>query len=90
MGEVFCGEEAYLMGILMAKLDAKITRRDALAAAAMVSFAEAARAQTAKVGAKMQAIPDDLQKTMEDYHRGETAFPKGRLSAFQGYLLSRG
>ena len=69
----------------MAELDAKITRRDALAAAAMVSLAEAARSQTAKVGAKMQTIPDDLQKSMEDYHRAETAFP-----AFQGYLLSRG
>ena len=64
-------------------LGTKITRRNALAAGASVAFIEAARAETVQTGANSRRIPDDLRKTMEEYHRAEIAFQKGNPQPFK-------
>jgi hypothetical protein len=56
----------------------KITRRNALAATASAAFVQAARAETAQPN-----LPDDLRKTMEEYHRAEVAFQKGDPQPFK-------
>ena len=56
----------------------KITRRNALAATASAAFFQAARAETAQPN-----LPDDLRKTMEEYHRAEVAFQKGDPQPFK-------
>ena len=56
----------------------KITRRNALVATASTVFFEAARAETARTD-----LPDDLLKTMAEYHRAEIAFQKGDSQPFK-------
>jgi hypothetical protein len=56
----------------------KITRRNVLAATASAAFFEAARAETGQTD-----LPDDLRKTMEEYHRAEVAFQKGDPQPFK-------
>jgi ketosteroid isomerase-like protein len=56
----------------------KITRRHALAATASMGFFEVAKAERAQTD-----IPDDLRKTMEEYHRAEVAFQKGDPQPFK-------
>jgi ketosteroid isomerase-like protein len=55
-----------------------ITRRNVLGATASAAFFEAARAETAQTD-----LPDDLRKTMEEYHRAEVAFQKGDPQPFK-------
>lgn len=62
---------------------AKITRRNALVASASVAFIEVARAETIQTGANVRPIPDDLRKTIEEYHRAEIAFQKGDPQPFK-------
>jgi ketosteroid isomerase-like protein len=57
----------------------KITRRGALMAVASVPFIESATAETAPT----VAIPQDLKKTLEEYHRAEIAFQKGDAQPFK-------
>ena len=61
----------------------KISRRNALMAAASVAFTKAARAESVQTGSNMQAVPDDLRKTIEEYHRAEVAFQKGNPQPFK-------
>jgi ketosteroid isomerase-like protein len=62
---------------------AKISRRNALMAAASVAITKAARAESVQTGSNMQAVPDDLRKTIEEYHRAEVAFQKGNPQPFK-------
>jgi len=62
----------------MVTLGTKITRRSALAATATAAFVEAAQAE-----ANTRPIPDVLRRTMEQYHRAETAFQKGDPQPFK-------
>jgi ketosteroid isomerase-like protein len=57
----------------------KITRRGALVAVASVPFIDGASAETAPT----EAIPPDLKRTLEDYHRAEIAFQKGDAQPFK-------
>ena len=59
-------------------IGSKITRRNALVATASTVFFEAARA-----GAAQTDLPDDLRKTMVEYHRAEIAFQKGNPQPFR-------
>jgi ketosteroid isomerase-like protein len=67
----------------MVMVRAKMTRRTALVATASVAFIEAAKAEIAPTGANMRAVPEDLQKTVEQYHRAEIAFQKGDPQPFK-------
>jgi ketosteroid isomerase-like protein len=62
---------------------AKMTRRAALVATASLTFMEGASAETAQTAANMRAVPEDLQKTIEEYHRAEIAFQKGNPQPFK-------
>src|SRR5580704_14231923 len=61
----------------------KISRRTALVAAASVAFTKAGSAESLQTGANMEAVPDDLRKTIEEYHRAEVAFQKGNPQPFK-------
>ncbi len=63
----------------MATAGSKITGRGAPVAVASVPFIESATAETAPT----EAIPPDLKRTLEDYHRAEIAFQKGDAQPFK-------
>jgi ketosteroid isomerase-like protein len=67
----------------MVTVGARMTRRTVLVATASAAFIETANAETAQTGGNMQAVPDDLKKTIEEYHRAEIAFQKGDPQPFK-------
>jgi ketosteroid isomerase-like protein len=67
----------------MIMVGTKMTRRNALVATASAAFIEATKAETVQIGENIRAVPEDLQKTIEEYHRAEIAFQKGNPQPFK-------